>query len=159
MARAILPIAAGMDPFESARGENGFSLIEVLIAMFVIAVGVLGTVALIDRANAQTSGTKVRQTANALLRNLLETSQGLPYAQVASATLVSTLQSNGFADDVPASSSTWEIKRNGVTFTIAATACKVDDPSDGQGAHPAGGDFCSDSAAGSGDGNPTTTAA
>jgi len=133
--------------------ESGFTLIEVVVAMAVILVGVLGTVAMLDRASAQTSQSKARQTANALMRDIIETSQGVPYTQLTTAAVKSALQSNGFPDDVSASAGTWEIKRNGMTFTMSVAACIVDDPRDGQAAHASGAGYCSDSPAGLGDSN------
>jgi prepilin-type N-terminal cleavage/methylation domain-containing protein len=135
------------------RGDGGFTLIELLVAIAVILIGVLGTVALMDRASAQTSSTKARQTANSLMRDIIETAQGVPYLQLTQANVKTTLQSNGFPDDAPASSGTWEIKRNDITFTMTVTACIVDDPSDGLAAHAADAGFCSDSPAGTGDSN------
>ena len=133
--------------------EDGFTLIEVVVAMAVILVGVLGTVALLDRANAQTSEAKTRQTANALIRDIIETSQGVPYTQLNSGTLQSTLQSAGFPDDVTLTTSTWDIKRNGLRFTMTASACIVDDPRDGLATHASGAGFCPDSPGGTGDNN------
>ena len=133
--------------------ERGFTLIEVVVAMAVILVGVLGTIALLDRANAQTSEAKARQTANALIRDIIETSQGVQYTQLTQSGVRDTLQANGFSDDVPLTANTWEIRRNGITFTMSASACIVDDPRDGQAAHPSGAGFCSDSPAGTGDSN------
>jgi hypothetical protein len=133
------------------RREDGFSVVELVIAMAVILVGVLGTLVLLDRANAQTSSAKTRQTANALVRDIVETAQGTGYTQLTPTSVKSTLQSNGFPDDIPASSSTWEIKRNGIVFSVAATACIVDDPGDGLATHAADAGYCSDSPGGTGD--------
>ncbi|HEX8741941.1 MAG TPA: prepilin-type N-terminal cleavage/methylation domain-containing protein [Thermoleophilaceae bacterium] len=134
--------------------QAGFSLIEVLVAMAVILVGVLGTVGLLERASAQSSEAKTRQTANALIRDVVETAQGAQYAQLTSTSAKTTLQSNGFPDDVPLTTGSWEVKRNGITFTMGVSACIVDDPRDGQGTHASDAGFCSDSPAGSGDSNP-----
>jgi prepilin-type N-terminal cleavage/methylation domain-containing protein len=133
--------------------EDAFTLIEVIVAIAVILVGVLGTVALLDRASAQTSQAKARQTANALMRDIIETSQGVPYTQLTNASIKTTLESNGFPDDDSASASTWEIKRNGLTFTMSVTACIVDDPRDGSATHAVGAGYCADSPAGAGDTN------
>jgi prepilin-type N-terminal cleavage/methylation domain-containing protein len=133
------------------RSDDGFTLIELVIAMAVILVGVLGTLTLLDRASAQTSNTKSRQTANALIRDIIETAQGVRYTQLTSPAVQAELQANGFPDAVP-STSTWEVARNGITFGISVNACIVDDPSDGLADHSAGG-FCSDSAGGTGDSN------
>ena len=133
-------------------GDDGFSLIEVIVAMAVILVGVLGTVALLDRASAQSAGSKTRQTANGLLRELIETAQGVPYANLTDAAVKTTLQTNGFPDD-DTGTSAWEISRNGISFTVAVTACTVDDPSDGGSTHASGAGYCADSPAGTGDPN------
>jgi prepilin-type N-terminal cleavage/methylation domain-containing protein len=145
----------GFDVTFSGRrpDERGFTLVEVVVAMAVILVGVLGTIALLDRANAQTSQAKSRQTANALIRDIIETSQGVQYTQLTQSGVKNTLQANGFPDDVPLTAGAWEIRRNGITFTLSASACIVDDPRDGQAAHPADAGFCSDSPAGTGDSN------
>jgi prepilin-type N-terminal cleavage/methylation domain-containing protein len=137
----------------TVRDEKGFSLAELLVAIAVILVAVLGTVALLDRASAQTSTSKARQSATSLLREVIETSQGLPYAQLTTGSVKTTLQSNGFPDDDPTTGGIWEIKRNGVEFTLTAAACIVDDPGDGLATHAAGAGFCSDSPAGTGDSN------
>jgi Tfp pilus assembly protein PilV len=134
------------------RREDGFSLVEVVVSMVVTLIGVLGTLALIDRASAQTSDNKARQTANALLRDIMEASQALPYSQLAEATVETTLKTSGFPD-ADASSEVWEVERNGITFLMSADACIVDDPSDGSSTHASGAGFCSDSPSGSGDSN------
>jgi prepilin-type N-terminal cleavage/methylation domain-containing protein len=133
--------------------EAGFTLVEVVVAMAVILVGVLGTLALLDRASAQSSQAKTRQTANALVRDVIETTQGIAYADLTQASVKSVLQTSGFPDAVPVTTGTWEIQRNGITFTLAVTACTVDDPRDGRDTHDAGAGFCADSPAGTGDNN------
>ena len=62
-------------------------------------------------------------------------------------------QANGFADAIPVTSGTWELNRNGLTFTVQANACLVDDPRDGQDAHDPAEGYCADSPPGTGDSN------
>lgn len=128
-------------------------MIEMMIAIFVILVGVLGTVTMIDRANKSTGETRTREAGTSLARELIETTQGLPMANVTPSTLNTELYTRGFPDDqtgVPG----WQIlRRNNVQFTVTASVCTVDDPSDGSAPHPSGAGFCSDSGAGSGDSN------
>src|SRR3954471_22551374 len=96
------------------RGSAGFTLSEVMMAIGVILVAVLGMVTLMERASKQSGSAKTRQTANNVLRDALDTGQGLPYAQITPATIVSALQTRGFADDIPSTPATWDIKRNGI---------------------------------------------
>jgi type II secretory pathway pseudopilin PulG len=140
-----------MPPALRKPREEAFTLIEVVIAMAVILVGVLGTLALIDRASAQSSEAKTRQTANALIRDIIETAQGVQYSQLTQANVQAALEANGFERDQGATS--WKITRNGITFTMAVEACIVDDPRDGQATHAAGAGFCADSPGGTGDAN------
>jgi prepilin-type N-terminal cleavage/methylation domain-containing protein len=134
-------------------GSAGFTLIEVMMAVAIILVAVLGMVTLMERASKQSGSAKMRQTANNIMRDLLDTGQGLPYTSVTPSTIVSALQTRGFADDVTSTPATWEIKRNNLTFTVTAAVCAVDDPNDGKATHPASSNFCTDSPAGSGDSN------
>src|SRR3954471_18959137 len=137
-----------------ARYDDGFTMVEVIVAMVIILIGVLGTLVLIDRANTTTTEAKTRQTANNILRDLLDTAQGLPYSSLTPTGLVPALQTRGFADSIPATTGTWDITRNGTTFVITAGVCVVDDPHDGsQNSHPSSSNFCADSPAGSGDSN------
>jgi prepilin-type N-terminal cleavage/methylation domain-containing protein len=139
---------------QKARCDGGFTMVEVVVAMVIILTGVLGTLVLVDRANTATTESKTRQTANNILRDLLDAAQGLPYSSLTPSGLVPALQARGFADSVPATTGTWEIVRNGTTFTVTASVCVVDDPHDGsQNSHPSSSNFCADSPAGSGDSN------
>jgi prepilin-type N-terminal cleavage/methylation domain-containing protein len=137
---------------EAVHEEDGFTLIEVLVAMVVILIGAFGTITLVDRASTATAQAKTRQTGTGLARDLLETAQGLPYGSVASSSIVTTMQAQGFPDD--SSAAGWQVIRNGIAFTVTASVCSVDDPRDGLGVHAAGTSFCSDTPGGTGDANP-----
>lgn len=129
-------------------------MIELVIAIFVILVGVLGTVTLIDRANSSTGQTRTREAGTSLARELIETTQGLPMSSVTPSTITTELYTRGFPDDQSGVPGWQVVRRNNVVFTVTASVCSVDDPSDGSGAHPSGSGFCSDSGAGSGDSSP-----
>ena len=134
------------------RDAQGMTLVELLVAIVLLCVGVLGTIALIDGANAQTASTSAREGATSMARRLLETSRTLPYHSLDSGLLTTALQATpGLADQ--SSISGWNLSRRNVTYTIAVTVCTVDDPVDGRGSHSGAG-FCTDSAAGSGDLSP-----
>jgi prepilin-type N-terminal cleavage/methylation domain-containing protein len=131
---------------------DGFTLIEVLIAMAVLLIGVLGTLTIIDRANARTVSTRSHEAAVNMARELLEGARSVPFANLTPATIEGQMQAlPGLADDgAPAG---WTIRRRGVTFTVDASVCTFDDARDELGSHSAG-NFCSDSGAGTLDKNP-----
>jgi prepilin-type N-terminal cleavage/methylation domain-containing protein len=132
--------------------QRGFTLVEVLVSITVIMVGVLGSIALVDGANATTGKTKRREAAVGLARELLETARSVPHNQISPSAIESALQaSSGVGDDDP-STAGWQVVRRNTSFTITASACTVDDPRDGSGVHDA--TFCSDSAAGTADSKP-----
>ena len=58
--------------------EFGMTLVEVLVAMAILLVGVLGVIPLLDTANKVTDDNLARDTANALVREQLEKAQELP---------------------------------------------------------------------------------
>ena len=59
-----------------ASSQSGFTLIEVLVAMSILLVGVLGVVTLVDGANAVTSRTKAREGGNAIARSVIVEKHG-----------------------------------------------------------------------------------
>jgi prepilin-type N-terminal cleavage/methylation domain-containing protein len=135
-------------------GERGFTLVEVLVAITLLLVGVLGTATLIDGANATTGRTLAREGATSLARQIVEGSRAVPYAQLASqAALQAQLKAQPGLADGSTTDSAWTIERRGITYTVVAEVCSVDDQLDGYGSHPGG--FCTGSApAGTADFNP-----
>jgi prepilin-type N-terminal cleavage/methylation domain-containing protein len=133
------------NPARNLAGREGFTLIELLVAMTVLLVGVLGVLAIIDRANAATVTTRSREAATNVARELVEAARSVPYANLTPASVETQIQAlPGLADDgAPAG---WTIRRRGFTFTATATVCTFDDARDAGGDHSAG-NFCADSAA------------
>ena len=122
------------------REQRGFTLVEVMAAMLVLLVGVLGTVAMIDGANATTSFTKAREGATNLAREALENSRAVDYDKLTSADLAGELQSKRKLPDERAAAG-WQIERREIEYTVSVSACIVDDETDGAGSHT-GGEFC-----------------
>ncbi|MGX6447148.1 type IV pilus modification PilV family protein [Patulibacter sp. S7RM1-6] len=59
--------------------DDGFTLVEVLVAATLLVVGALATLALVDRG-AEATGASLRQdTGNALAREMIERAQGARY--------------------------------------------------------------------------------
>lgn len=125
--------------------QSGFTLVEVMVAIAVLLVGVLGAVALIDGASAQTSRTKARAGATALARSVLEIGRGVPYAELTAARVLTELQARGgFAD--AAGGAGHQIRSRGFVYTVAPVVCSMDDPKDSLGTHDElGVAFCPDS--------------
>jgi prepilin-type N-terminal cleavage/methylation domain-containing protein len=122
------------------RAQSGFSLIEVLVAMTLLLTAVLGLISLTDSAAKTTTGTKAREGAVSLAREVTEDAGSIAYSQLSPTTLVPTLQAlPGMAST--SGSGTWTIVRRdtssaGFTYTVTATMCSIDDAADGYGARP-----------------------
>jgi prepilin-type N-terminal cleavage/methylation domain-containing protein len=119
------------------RTQSGFTLVEVMVAMTLLLVGVLGLISLTDSAAGTTTDTKAREGAVNLEREVLEAAGGIAYSQLSPATLVPTLQAApGLASQ---GSGSWTLIRRdstgqtGFTYTVDATMCSIDDISDGYG--------------------------
>src|SRR5215212_5329076 len=123
------------------HGERGFTLIEVMVTMLILAVGIAGAVAMINGASARTLSNKEREAANALTREVIEASRAVPYRQLTPTTAVSTLQALPGLDDSTGSTTDWTVDRRNQTYTVTLTVCSIDDTQDGLG-DTTGGNFC-----------------
>lgn len=103
--------------------------------MAVLLVGILGVTTLLNTANATTSGSLAREGSTNLAREVLERARQVPYATLGGPNASSLVRAQ-FTDETTttAAGTAWTITRRGVTYTANATACRVDDPSDGIGA-------------------------
>lgn len=120
---------------QGGGGEQGFTIVEVMIAMVIMLVGVLGTLVLIEGSMASTSRTTAREQGTNLARDLVERSRQADYASVtmdlAPATLRATLPASDNASAL--TGSTFSVKRRNVVYTVTIFACSIDDPTDGAG--------------------------
>jgi len=112
-------------------GNDGFTLVEVLVAVLVLVVGVLGTVALVDAANNQTARTLGEEAGTNLARELTEVARRAPFADLGeSATAAAVLH-----DLVPASGALsgtgWDVVRRGRTYAVTVDACRIAATGDG----------------------------
>jgi prepilin-type N-terminal cleavage/methylation domain-containing protein len=136
----------------SPSQQDGFTLVELLVAATVLLAGVLGVVQLVDGANRRTLSTRAREGATALQRELVERSRSVPYPALTSQGLPAALQAMPGLEDHSADAG-WQVTRRGVSYTIEASACTKDDPKDGYGVHDAAS-YCPGSPAGIADRNP-----
>jgi prepilin-type N-terminal cleavage/methylation domain-containing protein len=127
--------------------QHGFTLIEVLVAIVILLVGVLGVVALVDGANAVTSKTKAREGGTNIARSIIEISRSLRYRDLTADELLAALEARPGLEDVSPSPG-YTIRSRNVDYRLTLTVCSLDDPKDNLGVHPSGVTFCSDSEVG-----------
>lgn len=124
--------------------DDGFTLIEVMVAMVILVVGLLSVAGMLAKASTTTASTKAREQAVSLQRELVEAARGVPYAELVPTAVVGRLQANaGLADS--SAGGGWNVKRRGVEYTLSVGVCSVDDAKDNQGPHDAGA-FCANGA-------------
>src|SRR4051794_19104478 len=133
------------------RDERGFTLIEVLVAVLLLTVGVLGTFQLFDGANAATGRTQAREAATNLAREIVEAGRSLPYPKLIDSSVDGDLRTIPGLEDSGRGGG-WSIRRRGIDYEITTSVCLVDDAKDGLGPHDARS-FCG-AAGGTSDLNP-----
>jgi hypothetical protein len=114
--------------------EQGFSIAEVMIAMVILVVGLLGSATMLSQASDTSTSTQAREQAVALERELVEGARGLPYTELTTPLMVSAVQGAVGLGDADPNTGGWQIKRRGITYTVAMGVCSVDDPQDMLGA-------------------------
>jgi prepilin-type N-terminal cleavage/methylation domain-containing protein len=125
--------------------ERGFTIVEMMVAVVVLLVGGLGTLAMLDGANKRARGAQDRQNATALAREVIEAAKSIPYRDLAPGSVVSVLREDDGLAGI--SQDPWQIERDNSVFTIEVEVCWLDEPSDGLGSR-APGNFCSGTGAG-----------
>jgi type II secretory pathway pseudopilin PulG len=114
--------------------DDGFTLFEVLIAAVVLIIGLTALFGLLDTSLKATAATRAREGATNLARQILEDAHSIPYAQLSPNSIVSELQAmNGLANT--SSGPAWQVVQRGITYTVTANECSIDDPKDGYGKH------------------------
>ena len=115
------------------RDQSGFTLIEVMVAALVLAVGLSATFALIDRANSSVSQNNARMAGTNLGRELVEYARGTDYDLLQPDDVEAALRSHA---RVEGDGSPWRLERRRVTYTVDVEVCAFDDPKDGLSATP-----------------------
>ena len=123
------------------RGESGFTLVEVMIAVLLLTIGVLGAISLVDGANRTTTVTRAREYATNLASSVLEAARAVPYTTLTkSAGATALIGQPGLPADADTLTPGWQVKRGKKLYTVAFDTCVVDDPRDGTGDD--GSDYC-----------------
>jgi prepilin-type N-terminal cleavage/methylation domain-containing protein len=137
VAHVIATARAGADqgamamPSRGRALDEGFTLIEILVASFVLVVGLLGVLGLLNGALRTTSVNIERVGATNIARELVERTRGLDYDDMSGGLVKTRLQAQGLGSGTP-----WTIERRGVTYTISSSSCTYDDPADKVAATP-----------------------
>ena len=108
-----------------ARTEDGFTIIESVVASAILLFGLLGVLTMLTGSLRATSATNARVAATNLARELVETTRGLAYEDMSGSLVQTRLQGRGLGSGSP-----WTVERRGVTYTVTATSCTFDDPAD-----------------------------
>lgn len=127
--------------------QDGFTLFEMTAAALVLVVGMLGTLTMISGANKRITENRAREGATNLAREVVEGARAVSYPDIVPASIESLIQLQpGLADSSPEAG--WNVERRGITYTVKADSCIVDDdnPQDGVGDHTGSGVYCSNSA-------------
>jgi prepilin-type N-terminal cleavage/methylation domain-containing protein len=117
------------------RAQAGFSLVEVLAAMLILALAAGAAFTLIDSANRSVSSNNARIAATNLQRELAEYARGTDYDLLQPSQAVPALRKHGAIQGTLAGS-VWKIERRGVTYSVSTDVCTFDDPKDGLAATP-----------------------
>lgn len=121
------------------------TIVEVMVAVLVLLVGLLGVLLLVDTSNVQTTKTRAREGATNLAREILENARALEYFELDSGQIVPALQNRPNLADSATGSPGWTLERRGTVYTVTASTCIYDDAKDNVNvaAHTAA--FCSSS--------------
>jgi Tfp pilus assembly protein PilV len=125
-----------------AGAADGFTVVEVVAAMAVLVIGLLGAFVMLDTANGTTSQTMSRESGTTLARDILERARQVPYQSLGTSTGPALVRDT-LAAEAPTSTGTnsWTIRRRNVTYAVTVTTCKIDDSTDGIG--PVSSSYCS----------------
>ena len=110
--------------------QAGYTLVEVMMAALVLAVGVLGTFTLLDTANKTIATSNGRVGATNLTREVTEYARGTDYDLLTPTQAETTLRARSRITGTGATGA-WKVERRGVTYTLTPEVCTFDDPKDG----------------------------
>lgn len=123
------------------RGEDGFTIIEVLVASVILVVGVLGVLGIVVQSDSVTAANRAREQGVGLEREIVEAARSIPYDQLTQNAIVGKIKATSGLTDSTMLSTGWTYTRRNVKYAVAIGTCAVDDPTDGQGPHESAG-YC-----------------
>lgn len=118
------------------RAQDGFTLIEALVASMVLVVGLLTAYSILVISDHASASVRAREGGVALTRQVTEDVRAIDYSQVSSSTVVGLLQAMPDLANT-SSGSTWTVLRgpggNQVTYTISVRVNSFNDAHDSSG--------------------------
>jgi len=115
-----------------------------MVAIFILLVGVLGVVSMVDGANAVTSKTRAREGGTNIARSVIEVSRSVRYRDLTAQALLDELDARPGLDDVDPGTD-YTMRARNVDYVSTITVCSLDDPQDGLGDHNGPVAYCADS--------------
>lgn len=141
------------------RAQDGFTLVETLVAAVILTFGLLGVFLMIDIANGSTSRSAAREGAVNVAREMLENARAIPYAQLDQPTWATDALSSTEGRSQPVAlvgtnGMRTQVSRRGYSYGVTVSWCSVDDTRDGYGSHASGVAWCPGGGTGSADAQP-----
>jgi len=121
-------------------GEDGMTIIEVLVAMVVLVVGVLALLTLLSDSFRTTSQTTAREQGTNVARDVVERARQVSYASTTTSATTAAAIAATLPETPAVTGSAFTMTRRGTTYAVTITACSIDDPADGEGVGNA--NFC-----------------
>src|SRR5215211_1466857 len=121
--------------------EDGFTIIEVMVASVVLLVGVMGVLGIVTQADTVGASNRAREQGVALQREIIEAARSIPYEQLAQSKIVAKIRATEGLTDSTMLSTGWTYTRRNINYSVAVGTCAVDDPTDGTGPHESAG-YC-----------------
>ena len=121
-------------PRARLAAEDGYTVVEILAAMVIMLVGVLGTFVIIEGGLTSTSRTTAREQGTNVARDLVERTRQAAYTDMTYADAAAKLRLRLPSSEVGTlSGSTFTVTRRSVEYTVTVFACSIDEPTDGVG--------------------------
>jgi prepilin-type N-terminal cleavage/methylation domain-containing protein len=121
--------------------EDGFTIVEVMVASVILLVGMMGVLGIVSQSNAVSASNSAREQGIALQREVVEAIRSVSYDQLSQNSLVSRVRAKSGLTDSTMTATGWRYRRRNVNYTVAIGTCAVDDPTDGTGPHESAG-YC-----------------
>jgi prepilin-type N-terminal cleavage/methylation domain-containing protein len=116
-------------PASSPAGDQrGFTLVELMVGVFILLGGILGVMTMSDLGNRNLREANSTVAGANLAREVAEHARSIDYDELTPALIVSELQRQ---PGLEGTGNPWTVRRRNQAYTITVTVCAYDDPRDG----------------------------